>query len=72
MKLELVPLSLQEANEFVRAHHRHNAPVPGAKFVVGCSINGSIVGVAIAGRPVARMLLISKRPCRATHRSVEE
>lgn len=53
--LTLVPISLAEANEFVRTHHRHNAPVPGAKFCVACSEGETIVGVAIVGRPVARM-----------------
>lgn len=53
--LELVPISLDEANEFVRTQHRHNQPVPGAKFTVGCASDGVIVGVAIVGRPVARM-----------------
>jgi hypothetical protein len=54
--LQLVPISLAEANEFVRKFHRHNSPVPGAKFVVACSYEDKIVGVAIVGRPVARLL----------------
>jgi hypothetical protein len=56
MSLVLVPISLEEANAFVEAHHRHNAPVPGAKFSVACSRDNQIVGVAIVGRPVARPL----------------
>lgn len=56
MKLELVPISLAEANAFVELHHRHHAPVPGAKFCVGVSNGEKIVGVAIVGRPVARRL----------------
>ena len=55
-KLELVPITLQEANAFVREYHRHHAPVPGAKFCVGVSDGEKIVGIAIAGRPIARML----------------
>lgn len=31
-RLELVPVSLEEANAFVRAHHRHRGEVAGAKF----------------------------------------
>ena len=54
MKLELVPLSLSEANEFVRTHHRHHEPVPGHKFSIGVELGGVLVGVAIVGRPVAR------------------
>ena len=56
LKLSLVPISLAEANEFVRQHHRHHAPVPGCKFTVAVSDGHKIVGVAIVGRPVARML----------------
>ena len=53
--LILVPCSLEEANAFVRKHHRHNFPVTGAKFSVAASEQNRIVGVAIVGRPVARM-----------------
>lgn len=56
MKLLLVPITLDEANAFVRAHHRHHKPVPGAKFCIGVACDGEVVGVAIVGRPVARML----------------
>ncbi len=55
-QLTLSPISLDEANEFVRLNHRHHKPVPGAKFCVGVSDGGRVVGVAIVGRPVARML----------------
>lgn len=55
MDLEIVPMTLAEANEFVRRFHRHHKPVPGSKFCVGIS-NGEICGVAIVGRPVSRML----------------
>lgn len=30
-----MPVTLAEANEFVRMHHRHHNPMPGAKFCVG-------------------------------------
>lgn len=56
MTLRLVPVSLAQANEHVAAWHRHNRPVPGSKFQVGCSDQDGILrGVAIVGRPVARM-----------------
>jgi len=54
MTLATVPLSLKEANEFVRAHHRHHAPVVGHKFSIGAALGDAIVGVAIIGRPVSR------------------
>ena len=54
--LELVPITLDEANQFVADFHRHNNSVPGCKFCVGVSDGEKIVGVAIAGRPISRML----------------
>lgn len=53
--LRLVPVSLGQANEHVAAWHRHNRPVPGAKFCVGAADDDGVLrAVAIAGRPVAR------------------
>lgn len=48
-------ISLDEANEFVRVHHRHHQPVVGHLFSIGAAEHGRIVGVAIVGRPVARL-----------------
>ena len=52
--LRKIPLSLEEANAFVLAHHRHHNPVVGHKFSVGAVLKGVVVGVVIVGRPVAR------------------
>lgn len=55
VSLRLCPVSFAQANEFVAAWHRHNDPMPGAKFSVGVSDSeGVLHGVAIVGRPVAR------------------
>ena len=54
--MEAVPLHLREANQFVAKYHRHNLPTVGGKFAVGAAVDGKLVGVAIAGRPVARRL----------------
>lgn len=54
--LELVPVSLKEANAFVERYHRHHRPVVGHKFSIGAASGGKIVGVAIVGRPVSRHL----------------
>lgn len=54
--LQLTPISLSKANEFVNAFHRHHKSVAGHKFSIGCSLNGQIVGVVIVGRPVSRHL----------------
>jgi hypothetical protein len=47
-------LELDEANAFVREHHRHHKPVIGHLFSIGASLDGRIVGVSIIGRPVSR------------------
>jgi hypothetical protein len=52
----LSPITLAEARAFVGEHHRHNKPPVGWKFGVGVERAGSLVGVAAAGRPVARLL----------------
>ena len=49
------PISLKQANEFVSNHHRHNKPVAGHKFSIGLFDDERLIGVAICGRPVARM-----------------
>lgn len=54
-RLAVVPLELAEANAFVALHHRHHKPTVGHRFSVGAALAGKIVGVAIVGRPVARM-----------------
>ena len=57
--LELIPITLGEANEFVRLLHRNHRPVVGHKFSIGLSESESpesVVGVCIVGRPVSRHL----------------
>lgn len=55
-RLVIVPVKLAEANAFVLRHHRHHKPAVGHRFSLGVALGGEIVGVAIAGRPVARGL----------------
>lgn len=54
--LELTPITLKKANEFVNLFHRHHKAVTGHKFSIGCSRKGQLVGVVIVGRPVSRHL----------------
>jgi hypothetical protein len=54
MKLDAMPVSLAEANEYVAALHRHHKPVIGHKFSIGAVLDGQLVGVVIVGRPVSR------------------
>lgn len=49
-------VTLRQANDFVAEHHRHSGPVRGSVFQFGCEVDGQLVGVCIAGRPVARRL----------------
>lgn len=55
--LRVVPTSFREAKAFVRQHHRHHKPPQGHVVSVAVSDDEDTVrGVAIAGRPVSRML----------------
>lgn len=56
MALELVPVSLREANAYIVSHHRHHGPARGCLFCVGVAEDYRVVGVAVVGRPVARNL----------------
>jgi hypothetical protein len=69
MSLRIVPVTLEDANDFVRRFHRHSRPVLGSKFAIGVRqkvvkdliasgpmLVDELVGVAIVGRPVARLL----------------
>jgi hypothetical protein len=56
-KLKVIPLTLKTANSYVKEFHRHNKTCTGHRFSIGAlDKNNNIVGVAIIGRPVARML----------------
>lgn len=54
--LQIVPITLAEANAFVKQFHRHHAPAVGHRWSIGVSDGSELVGVAICGRPKARML----------------
>lgn len=56
MSLRLIPTTITAAKEYVRLHHRHNRPPVSGLYAVACEDGGALVGVAIVGRPVARML----------------
>lgn len=54
-RLQLVSVSLKEANTFVATHHRHHRPVRGHEFSLGAVQASSVIAVCIVGRPVARL-----------------
>jgi hypothetical protein len=51
-----MPVTLREAVAFIEEHHRHHDPPRGCIFCVGVAANDVVVGVAVIGRPVSRML----------------
>lgn len=55
-KLEIVPIEFYEAVIFIEKYHRHHKPPQGHKFSIGVSCDEKVVGVAVIGRPVSRML----------------
>ena len=55
--LSFKPITFKVAKAFVSSNHRHHKPPVGYKFVVGLvDQNDDLIGVVIAGRPVARRL----------------
>ena len=54
--LQIVPVILKYANEFILKYHRHHKPVIGHKFSIGVGDENQIRGVIIIGRPIARLL----------------
>ena len=54
--MELRPITLRAARRFVAAHHRHHDAPQGGKFALAAWSGEQLVGVAIVGRPVSRML----------------
>lgn len=58
--MKIVPLTLRIANDFVEEWHRHSSRTnnDGGKYAIGLEVDGELVGVAIVGRPTARLLQI--------------
>jgi hypothetical protein len=53
--LRLRPIHLKEAKDFIAKHHRHHGTPVGHKFSIGVENGHGLAGVAVIGRPVARM-----------------
>lgn len=53
--LILIPLTRSQAGAYIREVHRHHGPPQGFKFAIGVRRGDQLVGVATAGRPVARL-----------------
>ena len=54
-RLEIVPVTLKLANDFVSEFHRHNGRTSrnGGKFAIGVSNGGELLGVSIVGNPLS-------------------
>ncbi|WP_200931297.1 XF1762 family protein [Frankia sp. R43] len=55
-RLRIVPITRDTALAYIKAWHRHHAPPVGYRFALGVAADDVLVGVATAGRPVARSL----------------
>ncbi len=57
MRLRTVPVTFADAKAFVADWHRHHRPPVGHKYSIGVANDDDVlVGVAVVGRPVARLL----------------
>lgn len=56
MSLEIKPISLKDANDYIDQYHRHHKPVQGGKYAISVYDDERLCGVAIVGRPVSRWL----------------
>lgn len=57
LKLTIIPLAWREACAYVDRIHRHHGAPRGCKFAIGVTDEtGTLRGVALCGRPVARAL----------------
>lgn len=53
--LRIVPVDFRQAQAFIAALHRHHKPPRGMKFCLGVAKGDVLVGVAVVGRPSARL-----------------
>ena len=56
MKLSHRPATIRAAQTFIAAYHRHSKVPRGARYAIEAVFAGEVVGVAIVGRPLSRML----------------
>jgi len=58
-KLQAIPITLREANDFVANFHRHNGRTArnGGKWAIGVSNGHELIGVAIVGNPLSATLM---------------
>lgn len=54
--MRTVPITFDQAKQFIKVHHRHNKPPVGAKICIGMQAENhvTLTGVLVMGRPTAR------------------
>ena len=55
-KITIVPIKQDEAKVFINKHHRHHKAPVGSVFQIAAAVDNKIIGVAMVGRPVSRIL----------------
>lgn len=50
------PITFRQACDFIAKYHRHHSPTIGCKFCIGVFVDETMVGCAVCGRPVSRVL----------------
>ena len=55
-QMTIKPITFRQASEYVNRFHRHHKAPTGGKFSIGLCDGDKLVGVAICGRPVSRIL----------------
>jgi hypothetical protein len=55
-ELRILPIGLRQAGDFVQEHHRHHDKPTGGLWALALMRADDLVGVAIAGRPVSKVL----------------
>ena len=56
MKMRIVPITQREAFAWIERTHRHHKPPRGSLVQLAVARDDEVVGVAVVGRPVSRML----------------
>ena len=56
--MKIVPIRTKDANAFIAEHHRHSKPIDhrSHRFTIALEHHGKIIGVGVAGLPIARKL----------------
>ena len=55
-RIRAIPITREQARQFVEDFHRHHAPAKYDKYRIGAEVEGQLVGVVQVGRPVSREL----------------